>query len=428
MSPNLNQLRIYLVKMKQSHFFSKTSKEASKDDVSINARLLEQGGFVQKTMSGVYTFLPLGLRVLSKIENIIREEMNAIGGQEILMPAMQPKENWVTTDRWDTMDVLFKVKSEHGYELALGPTHEEIVTPLGKSVISSYRDLPLVVYQIQTKFRDEARAKSGLLRGREFRMKDLYSFHESEVDLAKYYKVVAASYKKIFERLGIPALYVEASGGSFTKYSHEFQVELESGEDTIYICNNCSLAKNKEVYEDGVSCTDCGKSDYRETSASEVGNIFELKTRFSEAFGLEYNTREAGKTELVQMGCYGIGPSRCMGVIAEKHYDDKGIIWPDSIAPFRVHLISLTGKGNTDVLEASDKLYADLQKAGVEVLYDDREDISAGEKFADSDLIGIPNRIVVSAKTLAEASVELKKRAQSESSLIHIVDVISTLK
>ncbi len=409
--------------MKQSHFFSKTSKAAPKEDVSINARLLEQGGFVQKTMSGVYTFLPLGLRVLSKVENIIREEMNAIGGQEILMPAMQPKENWTTTGRWDTMDVLFKVKSEHGYELALGPTHEEIVTPLGQSVINSYRDLPMAVYQIQTKFRDEARAKSGLLRGREFRMKDLYSFHTSEEDLAAYYKTVADAYRRIFDRIGIPALYVEASGGSFTKYSHEFQVEVDSGEDTLYVCTNCSLAKNKEIYEEGVSCTDCGKSEYRETTASEVGNIFELKTRFSESFNLQFNA-EDGSKQLVQMGCYGIGPSRCVGVIAEKHYDGKGIIWPESIAPFKVHLISLTGKENEEVKAAADKLYSELQSAGVEVLYDDREGISAGEKFADSDLMGIPNRLVISQKTLAEQSVELKKRAEQDPSLVSLLDIV----
>lgn len=412
--------------MKQSHFFSKTSKAAPKEDVSINARMLEQGGFVQKTMSGVYTFLPLGFRVLSKVENIIREEMHAIGGQEILMPAMQPKENWTTTGRWDTMDVLFKVKSEHGYELALGPTHEEIVTPLGQSVINSYRDLPMAVYQIQTKFRDEARAKSGLLRGREFRMKDLYSFHTSEEDLAEYYKKVAAAYKRIFERLGIPALYVEASGGTFSKYSHEFQVEVDSGEDTLYVCNGCSLAKNKEIYEEGVSCTDCGKSDYRETKASEVGNIFELKTRFSEAFNVQFDA-EDGTKQLVQMGCYGIGPSRCVGVIAEKHFDDNGVIWPDEVAPFKVHLISLAAKDEA-VAQAADKLYADLQAAGVEVLYDDRLEVSAGQKFADSDLMGIPNRVVVSTKTLAEQSVELKKRNEQDSILIKIEELVSKLK
>lgn len=412
--------------MKQSQYFLKTSKEAPKDDVSPNARLLEQGGFVQKNMAGVYTFLPLGLRVLAKIEKIVREEMNAIGGQEILMPSMEPKENWQITGRWDVFDVLFRVKSEHGYEFALGPTHEEIVTPLAKSVISSYRDLPVAVYQIQTKFRDEARAKSGLLRGREFRMKDLYSFHTSEEDLASYYKVVADAYRKIYERLGIPALYTEASGGSFSKFSHEFQVEVESGEDTLYVCNGCGLAKNSEIYEDGVTCTDCGKSDYRETKASEVGNIFELKTRFSESFDLQFNA-EDGSKQLVQMGCYGIGPSRCMGVIAEKHYDDKGLMWPESVAPFKVHLISLTGKDSKDVKTAADKLYSDLQDAGIEVLYDDREGISAGEKFADSDLIGIPHRVVVSVKTLAENSVELKRRSETDSTLVTLSEIVLKL-
>ncbi len=411
--------------MKQSQYFLKTSKTVSKDDVSINARFLEQGGFVQKVMAGVYSYLPLGLRVLQKIENIIREEMNAIGGQEVLMPAMQPKENWETTKRWDGMDVLFKLKSQHGYELALGPTHEEIVTPMAQSIISSYRDLPLAVYQIQTKFRDEARAKSGLMRGREFRMKDLYSFHTSEEDLTRYYKVVAEAYKKIFNRLGIPALYVEADGGTFAKYSHEFQVETENGEDTVYVCNNCSLAVNKEIFDDKKVCTDCGKQDYRETKASEVGNIFELKTKFSDSFNLKF-AAEDGSLQSVIMGCYGIGPSRCMGVIVEQSNDENGIIWPESVAPFKVHLIAIAGK-DPQVITAAEKLYTDLQAANIEVLYDDRE-MSAGAKFADSDLIGIPNRVVISSKTLAENGVELKKRSESESGLVKIDDIISRLK
>ncbi len=420
--------------MKQSQYFLKTSKTVFKDDVSINARLLEQGGFVQKVMAGVYSYLPLGVRVLQKIENIIREEMNTIGANEILMPSLQPSKNWVTTGRWDTLDVLFKLGSRHpnngdplpaSYSYALGPTHEEIVTPMAKSIISSYRDLPLAVYQIQTKFRDEARAKSGLMRGREFRMKDLYSFHASEEDLAKYYKVVAGAYKKIFERLGIPALYVEASGGTFAKYSHEFQVETESGEDTIYVCNNCSLAVNKEIFDDKKICTDCGKQDYRETKASEVGNIFELKTKFSDSFNLKF-TAEDGSLQSVIMGCYGIGPSRCMGVIVEQSNDENGIIWPESVAPFMVHLIAIAGK-DPAVTTAADKLYTDLQAANIEVLYDDR-DMSAGAKFADSDLIGIPNRIVVSSKTLAENSVELKKRTESESGLVSIGEIITRLK
>lgn len=407
--------------MKQSHYFSKTSKTAPKDDVSTNARLLEQAGFVHKEVAGIYSYLPLGMRVLSKIENIVREEMDAIGGQEILMPALQPKENWEKTGRWNEFDVLFKVKSNTDSEYALGPTHEEIVTPLGKGVISSYRDLPLAVYQIQSKFRDEARAKSGLMRGREFRMKDLYSFHATEEDLANYYKIVAGAYKKIFERLGIPALYVEASGGTFSKYSHEFQVETPNGEDIIYICQKCQLAVNKEIFDDSKICTDCGEKNYRETKASEVGNIFELKNKFSDSFNLNY-TAEDGSQKPVLMGCYGIGPSRCMGVIVEQHNDEAGIIWPENVAPFKVHLLSLGA--DEAVKQTADQLYSDLQAAGVEVLYDDR-DASAGEKFADSDLIGIPHRVVISSKTMAENSAELKMRSSKETTLVPLKDLIS---
>lgn len=407
--------------MKQSQYFLKINKTAGKDDVSVNARLLEQSAFVKKEMAGVYTFLPLGYRVLAKIENIIREEMNRLGASEMLMPAMQPKENWKVTGRWDSFEVLFKVKSVHGYELALGPTHEEIVTPLAQGIINSYRDMPIAVYQIQTKFRDEARAKSGLLRGREFRMKDLYSFHTSEEDLARYYNLAAEAYRKIFKRLGLNAIYTEASGGSFSKYSHEFQVEIENGEDAIYICNKCGLAKNKEIYEPGVKCTNCDISDYRETTASEVGNIFELKTKFSESFDLRY-TAEDGSRQLAIMGCYGMGPSRIMGVLVEKFHDDAGIIWPESVAPFQVHLIALKG-GEKE----AEQVYGDLQAAGVEVLYDDR-DKSAGEKFADSDLIGIPNRIVVSTKTLAEESVEVKKRSEKTPTLVTIKNLDQYVK
>ena len=409
--------------MKQSQYFSRTSKTAPKDDVSVNARLLEQAGFVHKEMAGVYSYLPLGWRVLQKIENIIREEMNAIGGQEILMPAMQPKENWQATGRWDNLDVLFKIKSQHDNEYALGPTHEEIVTPLGVGRISSYRDLPLAVYQIQTKFRDEARAKSGLMRGREFRMKDLYSFHTTEEDLANYYKVVAEAYVKIFNRLGIPALYVEADGGTFAKYSHEFQVETPNGEDVVYVCNKCKLAVNKEIFNDEKTCTDCGEKDYRETKASEVGNIFELKTKFSDSFKLSF-TDEDGSLKPVLMGCYGIGSSRIMGVIVEEHHDEAGIIWPESVAPFKVHLIALSGKDEA-VSEQANQLYSDLLAAGVEVLYDDRTEASAGQKFADSDLIGIPNRIVISGKTMAENSVELKNRATGDTSFVPLSEIIS---
>lgn len=403
--------------MRQSKYFLKTSKTTPADDISVNAKLLEQGGFVQKVMAGIYSFLPLGRRVLEKIEDIVREEMNKIGGQEVLMPALQPKANWEATKRWSDLDVLFKVKSQHGYEYALGPTHEEIVTPMALPVIGSYKDLPMAVYQIQTKFRDEPRAKSGLLRGREFRMKDLYSYHADEADLEKYYhKVSIPAYQAIFQRLGLEARLTEASGGTFSKYSHEFQVEIENGEDTIYVCKKCGLAKNKEIFEAGVKCTGCQSSDWREIRASEVGNIFPLKTKYSAAFNLQY-TDQDGKKQPVIMGCYGIGTSRLMGVLVEKFHDDKGIIWPESVAPFRVHLLSLKGAE-----KQADEIYQKLVDAKVEVLYDDRE-ASAGVKFADSDLVGIPMRVVVSEKTLAQNSLEVKSRAEKEARLVKIGDL-----
>ncbi len=407
--------------MRQSKYFLKTSKTTSAEDVSVNARLLEQGGFVQKVLAGVYNYLPLGLRVLAKIENIVRLEMDKIGN-EMFMPVLHPKENWEKTGRWNTLDVLFKVKSQHGSEYALGPTHEEIVTPSALSIINSYKDLPLAVYQIQTKFRDEPRAKSGLMRGREFRMKDLYSFHATTEDLDEYYNQKAIpAYERIYKSLGVNALLTEASGGTFSKFSHEYQVEIENGEDTIYICEKCGVAKNKEIFEAGAECTNCGKTTWRETKASEVGNIFKLQDKYSSAFNLQFTDNTGAKKTLI-MGCYGLGTSRLMGVIVEKFHDGKGIIWPEAVAPFKVHLLSLKGAE-----KEADKLYEDLLKAGVEVLYDDRE-ISAGAKFADADLIGIPYRVLASPKTVAQGSVELKKRAEEKAELVKIEKLTDFLK
>lgn len=412
--------------MRQSKYFLKTSKTKPAEDVSINAILLEQGGFVQKVMAGVYTYLPLGWKVLSKIEAIVREEMNKAGGQEVFMPSLQPKENWLATGRWDGLDILFKLKSQHGYEYAMGPTHEEIVTPSAVTIVNSYKDLPLAVYQIQTKFRDEPRAKSGLLRGREFRMKDLYSFHTSSDDLSKYYdEVMVPAYNAIFKRLGLDALFTEASGGTFSKFSHEYQVETESGEDTIYVCEKCAMAKNKEVYEPGAVCTSCGGSQFREAKACEVGNIFKLETKYSTSFNLNYTDND-GKQKSVIMGCYGIGTSRLMGVIVEKFHDEKGIVWPDAVAPFKVHLLALN-IDKPEVKAAADALYTSFLDSGMEVLYDDRE-ASAGVKFADSDLIGIPHRIIVSGKTIAQESVEYKARSSEESQLVKIEKILSFLK
>lgn len=398
--------------MKQSQLFTKTLKRNPKGEASINAILLERAGFVQKVMAGVYTFLPLGLRVLQKIEGIIREEMGTIGAQEILMPSLQPKENWQKTGRWTGFEALFKVISHFDNQYALGPTHEEIVVPTAQRFVFSYKDLPFSVYQIQTKFRDEARAKSGLLRGREFRMKDLYSFHTNEEDLLRYYEIVKKAYVKIFKRMGLKVLVAEASGGTFSKYSHEFQVPIPTGEDMIYHCP-CSFAKNKEIFQ-GKTCPDCGKK-LQISRGSEVGNIFLLKTKYSQPFGLKFTARD-GHDEPVFMGCYGVGSSRVMGTIVEAFHDDKGIIWPESVAPFQVHLLELT---------RCEETYETLLKAGIEVLYDDR-DISPGEKFADCDLIGIPYRAVVSKRTAGK--IEIKKRRESKTKLISLANLTRLIK
>ena len=405
--------------MHQSQLFTKTQKNAPKDEASKNAQLLIRAGFVDKLMAGVYTILPFGWRVLKKIENIIREEMNDIGGQELFMPTLQPKENWEETGRWKTMDDLYKVKDVSNREFALGPTHEEVIVPLVKKYIQSYRDLPFSAYQFQNKFRMELRAKSGLLRGREFLMKDLYSFHLSEEDLDVYYEKAKCAYFKIWNRAGIgeKTYLTFASGGSFSKYSHEFQTLTAAGEDTIYICEKCNQAINKEIIAAVKICPNCRKADFREEKAVEVGNIFKLGTKYSKPFDLNV-IDEKGKKVPVIMGCYGIGLQRLMGAIVELNNDKNGIIWPESVAPFQVHLISL-GKNRE-----AEKIYKNLEKNNIEVLYDDREDASAGAKFADADLIGIPWRMVVSEKSLAGGGVEVKRRNKQKSEIVKFEKLI----
>ncbi|MBU2218992.1 prolyl-tRNA synthetase [Patescibacteria group bacterium] len=403
--------------MLQSKLFPKTLREDPRDEISANAKFLVRAGFVDKLMAGVYTYLPLGLQVLKKIENIIREEMNKAGGQEILMPVLQPKENWVKTGRWDSLDSLFKFVSHYSKtEFALGPTHEEIISPLVAKVSISYKDLPLYIFQIQTKFRDEKRVKSGILRGREFLMKDLYSFHADEKDMNKYYEKMKTHYKNIFDKCGIgEKTYITfASGGSFSKYSHEYQTITEAGEDKIFLCEKCKIAINSELNQN--ACPECGNKDLKEKKAIEVGNIFPLKTKYSEPFGLKFTDKDGSQKDII-MGCYGIGLSRLMGAIAEINHDKKGIIWPESVAPFKVHLI--------EIGESAKEFYKDLQKANIEVLYDEREDVTAGEKFADADLIGIPYRIVVSEKTTKDKKVELKRR---DSEKIKLIDKKELLK
>jgi len=405
--------------MRLSKLFTKTRKERVKGESSINAQLLLKGAFVDKEMAGVYTFLPLGLRVLRKIERIIREEIEAIGGQEILMPALTSIKKYKQTKR-DKLDVLFKTKLYSGSEYVLNQSHEEVITPLVQQFARSYKDLPVYVYQIQTKFRNEPRAKSGLLRGREFLMKDLYSFHCDENDLENYYETVKKAYFKIFKRLGFgeKTLLTFASGGTFSKYSHEFQTLSETGEDEIYVCVKCKTAVNKEIINKQKVCPQCNGKKLRPQRAIEVGNIFKLKEKFSKAFNYTYIDNK-GVHQPVVMGCYGIGLSRAMATAVELNHDEKGIIWPEEIAPYKVHLIDLTNKNRKD----SQRIYNQLVKRGIEVLYDDREEVSAGEKLVDADLIGCPYRLVISKRTLDQKSVELKKRKQRKSQLLRIKDI-----
>src|SRR3989344_1009576 len=412
--------------MLQSKLFGKTSKAAPRDEVSINAILLTRAGFIDKLSAGIYTYLPLGLRVLNKIKNIVREEMNAIGGQEILMPALQPKELWEKTGRWTKpgKEVMFQLEDRSGKEYGLGWTHEEIITPLVKKIVSSYKDLPLYLYQIQDKFRDEPRAKSGLLRGLEFSMKDLYSFHTDEKDLEEYYQKALKAYQKVFKRCSLELLVTEASGGSFSKYSHEFQVLTPSGEDIIFYCQKCFYAQNKEIakFKADDKCPKCKSGKMAEGKSIEVGNIFQLKTKYSSPFDLFY-TDQNGKQKPVIMGCYGIGPSRVMGSVVEVHHDQQGIIWPKIIAPYQIHLLML-GSEN-ELGKKAKTVYNKLLAQGLEILFDDRLDISAGQKFADSDLIGIPYRLVISNKT--KDKVEVKRRNEKEVKLMEIKELFKKL-
>lgn len=402
--------------MRQTQLFTKTRREAPADEVAVNAQLLVRAGYIHKEMAGVYSYLPLGLRTLNKIVQIIREEMNAIGGQELVMSALQDKELWSRTDRWDDakVDNWFKTTFKSGGETGLGITHEEPLTRIMTEHISSYRDLPIYAYQFQNKFRNEMRAKSGIMRGKEFLMKDLYSFSKNEVEHADFFTKAREAYKNVFQRVGIGdrTFVTFASGGIFSEFSEEFQTLSEAGEDTIYLDEEKGIAINKEVYTDNV-LTKLGleKHSLIEKKAIEVGNIFNLGTRFSEALGLSY-TDEAGAKHPVVMGCYGIGPSRLMGVLVELLSDEKGIVWPTEVAPFTYHLVSLGHTGDEST-KTADALYSDLVKAGVEVLYDDR-DLRAGEKFADSDLLGMPYRIVVGKEAAETGMFEVVTRVTGE--------------
>lgn len=414
---------------RQSLLFSKTRKEAPKDEVSKNASLLIKAGFINKEMAGVYSYLPLGLRVLNNINDIIRDEMNKAGGQELFLTVLQEKASWEKTGRWssEVVDNWFKTKLNSGTELGLGFTHEEALTSLMKDHIRSYKDLPVYPYQIQTKFRNEARAKSGIMRCREFLMKDLYSFSRDKDEHDTFYQKMKVSYTNIFDRIGLgkTTYFTFASGGSFSKYSHEFQTLSDAGEDNIYCCDRCLVAVNEEVLADQKVCPQCGNEGLVARKAVEVGNIFTLGTRFSDPLELKF-IDAAGEKKPVFMGSYGIGPGRVMGTVVEVLSDDKGIVWPKSIAPYSVHLIEVSSISG-EVKMQCEKIFNDLIKAGISVLYDDR-DQRAGEKFNDADLIGIPTRIVIGEKGLKNGTVEYKDRKSGETQDMKIDNVVEMLQ
>lgn len=409
--------------MRQTQLFTRTRKENPSDEVSKNAQLLVRAGYVYKVMAGVYAYTPLGLRVLEKIKKIVREEMNAIGGQELIMSSLQKKSTWEETGRWDdkVVDIWFKSSLKDGTEVGFGWSHEEAIIEMLKQYLSSYKDLPINVYQFQTKLRNELRAKSGVLRGREFLMKDMYSCSVNAEQHEIFYQKTIDAYKKIYDRIGIGAdTYVTfASGGSFTQFSHEFQTLCDAGEDVVYLHREKNIAVNEEVLnEESLSKLGIKKEELEKVTTAEVGNIFNFGTQKSEDTDF-YFKNEAGEKQYVHLGSYGIGVTRVMGVVVEKMSDEKGIIWPESIAPFKIHLMFLGEKGKVE----AEKIYKNLTENGIEVLFDDRDDVSAGEKFADSDLIGVPYRVVVSDRSLESGGVEYKKRNSAESKVIRIEEI-----
>lgn len=414
--------------MRRSELFIKTRKEAPADEEAKNAQLLIRAGFIHKDAAGVYALLPLGLAVIENIKQIVRDEMNAAGGNELLMTTLQRKELWEHTDRWDDakVDIWFKSRLQNGSDVGLAWSHEEPISDMMREFIASYRDLPAYVYQFQTKLRNEIRAKSGIMRSREFIMKDLYSFSRSDEEHQKFYDSITQAYLKIFDNIGLgqDTYLTFASGGAFTQFSHEFQTITEAGEDTIYLDREKKIAINEEVFNDEVIAqTGVNKERLEKVKAAEVGNIFSFGTKKSEQLGLNF-TDEDGAQKPVVLGSYGIGITRLMGVMAEHFPDDKGLVWPENVAPFKVYLASIGDEAN--VKQAADNLYSEIKNQGVSVLYDDRDE-RPGEKFADADLMGLPYRVVISPKSLEAGGFELKARTSTESKIVSKEQLVSSL-
>jgi prolyl-tRNA synthetase len=415
--------------MRRSQLFVKTRHQVPADETSKSAQLLIRAGYIHKDAAGVYALLPFGLATVEKIKQIVREEMDGLGSNEILMTSLQRKELWQKTDRWDDkkVDVWFKSMLKNGAEVGLGWSHEEPISDMMKEFIASYRDLPTSVYQFQTKLRNELRAKSGVMRAREFVMKDMYSYSRSQAEHQKFYDQTIDAYHRVFKRLAIDdrTYLTFASGGDFTQFSHEFQTICEAGEDTAYLDKTKKIAVNEEVMSDEVLAQlRLDKTKLQKVTVAEVGNIFGFGTTKSQQLGL-YFTDEDGSKKPVVLGSYGIGITRLLGVLAEIFADDRGLVWPQNVAPFEVYLARL-GDDKT-VVEAADDAYRLLTEAGVGVIYDDRN-VRPGEMFADADLIGLPKRLVVSKKTVQKNAMELKNRTSDKVQLVEPGALAKTLR
>jgi prolyl-tRNA synthetase len=411
-----------------SKFFIPTIKETPIGTEAVSHQLSLRAGIVHMLSAGVYCYLPLGLRVLKRVEDIIRQEMNNAGAHELFLSCLQPIELWQKTGRDKTLaEVMIRFKDKKGKEMCLGPTHEEVITEVTRSYVQSYRQLPVTLYQIQTKFRDELRTRFGIVRACEFIMKDAYSFDRDKEGLKKSYKLMYDAYNNIFKRCGLNTVIVEADSGAMGgDLSHEFLIMAPIGEDFVAQCSSCGFAQGaKEDFQEGAKCPQCSQATMQKKVAIELGHIFQLGTKYTDALeGLYLD--EDGKRKPMVMGCYGIGVSRMIAAIIEANSDANGIIWPKEVAPFDVEILPLQGNDPESMKLARD-YYDELRKEGFEVLLDDRDE-SAGRKFNDADLIGIPWKIIIGKRKLAEGAVELKSRKTGEVKVVPKDQVVSVIK
>ena len=411
--------------MKLSNYPLRTLKDAPSDAELISHQLMLRSGLIKKLASGIFTWMPFGLKVLRKIEQAVRNEMDESGALEVLMPTIQPSELWQETERWDDYgNLLLQIHDRHDRLFCYGPTHEEVITDILRKSIKSYKQLPANFYQIQTKFRDEIRPRFGVMRAREFLMKDAYSFHLNQESLEEEYEKMSQTYESIFKKLELNFRKVKATSGEIGgSISHEFHVIAESGEDEIAFCDDENFAANVETL-DGENAPNGGELTF--ARGIEVGHIFQLGDKYSQSMKLEVLDSN-GKNVNPHMGCYGIGISRIVAAAIEQNHDDKGIIWPKAISPFAISIIVLNDKNDSTVMDHALRIYQELRADGIEVMIDDRDE-RAGVKFADADLMGIPTHVIVGKRGIEQDKLEINSRRTSEKTEVKIDEIVGRLK